>query len=251
MRIEGAFLGGLYSPPGASWSGFEQALGLFNRTATGKEILLDDFNGRHSAGAAGSNPRGRKLVAWTYRHRWQFRTPANPTHCNSNDARTTLDFAISKAGTVRRVTSRQEWHNTYGGSDHAPVLMQWWGRVAEMRVNDRRIPASTRSDLVIVNAPTDWLHDELPRHIQELQHVDSQQKLVKWYEGMVQCMLAPCGAFGPRKAPRVRGAFGAGSYSSSQDVGQRSGAAGSVMEMKKQRTNTVGWTSTSSAPRGG
>lgn len=85
IKIAGAYLGGIYSPPGATWRGFEQALDMFNSTATGKAILLGDFNARHRRWCYGSNARGRKLVEWATRRRWVFKGDAQLCGASGND----------------------------------------------------------------------------------------------------------------------------------------------------------------------
>lgn len=38
------------------------------------------------------------------------------------------------------ISARLEWLDTFTDSDHAPVDLEWWGKLTDMCANDERIP---------------------------------------------------------------------------------------------------------------
>lgn len=191
VRVARSTVGALYCPPHARWEGLRQALEFFCNTATGKAILLGDFNGRHHSWCSASNARGRKLNDWAQHRRWSVCAPPQTTCSNSCGSRTTIDFALVRAGSVRRVTERRDWREYFTDSDHAPVTLEWWGRVTELRKNDRRIPKGRRKEEGIVAVAHEWSKQELPWHTQRLKEASTQAELDIAYDAAVQCLLRP------------------------------------------------------------
>lgn len=64
--------------------------------------------------------------------------------------KSTIDFALVRSGTVRRLESKHAWRDAFCGSDPAPISLDWWGKVTELRVNDKRIQAGRRNEEEIV-----------------------------------------------------------------------------------------------------
>lgn len=85
---------------------------------------------------------------WAMQKRWEVKAPREAT-CRKTSA---VDFALAMSGTVRRVSARLDWHVPFVASDHAPVLMEWWGRTTLMRPNDNWIPKGRRNDEFIQEA---------------------------------------------------------------------------------------------------
>lgn len=97
----------------------------FRTLASGKAIVIGDFNGRHESWFSASNARGRKLYEWAETRRWLVKAPAQSTCLNSSGTQSTIDFAMARDGAVRRVTARFAWREAFAGSDHAPVTLEW------------------------------------------------------------------------------------------------------------------------------
>lgn len=191
VRVGAALFRGLYSPPRANWSGLRDALSAFAALAHGKAVLARDFNARHVQWCTRDNPRGKKLLQWEESNRWRIDAPRDSTCRNSSGAQSTIDLILSKAGCVRRVHARLEWHETFRSSNHAPVLFEWWGRATALRPNDRRIPMGRRPEEKVLDEAETWLDAEMPAHIAATRAVRTQRELDAAYNRAVQCVLRP------------------------------------------------------------
>lgn len=207
VQVLGTTVGALYSPPRAAWSGLERALEAFRRLASGKAILLGDFNGRHATWCTKTNARGRKLVEWVDTSCWIIEAPAETTCLNSSGGQSTVDFAIVRSGAVRRVKARRDWREPFLGSDHAPVTLEWWGRCTALRPNDARIPKGRRCEEAITSVAEEWSAQELPWHIEQMKAVTTQEELDKAYSDAVKCVLRPWNRVRAKDRPARWGAF--------------------------------------------
>lgn len=152
IRVGGATLGAIYCPTHKPWPGLLDALEMFQSLTTGKGILLGDFNARHVSWCTKSTHRGRRIVEWAAQRRYDICTPGHSTHRNSRGAESTIDFALVKSGMVSGLKSRLPWMSPFMCSNHAPVVMKWWGRRTWMRNNDHRIHKDKRSEPTLVAA---------------------------------------------------------------------------------------------------
>lgn len=56
VKVMGTTVGALYSPSRVQWTGLRRALERFRELATGKALLLGDFNRRHVSWCTRTNP---------------------------------------------------------------------------------------------------------------------------------------------------------------------------------------------------
>lgn len=195
-------VGVIYAPPRAPWTGLEQALERFRELTSGKGILIGDLNARHHSWCSRQTSRGRMLHAWASRHRLDISAPPYTTHRNSNGTELTIDLAIVKSGRLRNLDARMEWQQPFNGSDHAPLVMEWWGKTTWMRNNDKRVHKNWRRDEDIVALAGRWFDDELGWNVEAMRAEKTQQDLDLAYEAAVRCWLRPWNRARARERPR-------------------------------------------------
>lgn len=188
-RIQDTVVTTIYMSPRASSMEVTECLGRLDRLGGNRAIIMRDLNCRHTRWDSICNSRGRTVIRWADKNRWDVTGPDSPSFVSPKGTSSPDIFLLKGMDKTRAKT----WaHMTESGSDHFPVVLNSpLHAVAPRKRTGGSIPRKQRSNPTILEAARKEFAHTLPPCLETIEEAETTEQLEAAYERFKQTLLSP------------------------------------------------------------